>query len=582
MKILWIIAVMIMANQSFAQEFEGLPFGVNNFYYPFQVAQVKGISTTEKLDSALNTEKIPIFLDLGVANGRIHPEAFGSMAFGNIDSARDGADFDFSLQDVYVRNAQDNQIRLLLSLGPFVSKSPPEWTTTDSFIPDDTLAYRAYVRATVERYDGDGIDDMPGLLEPIKYWQLDNEADLHYIRRGSSSFQSPEEYVRVLQMSWEELKIADPDARLMINLAGLGQGIDLASEYLQDLIDLGALNYFDILSYHVYPSSYNFSDVRSFHSSITSMVGAKPIWITETAITSKSVDGFADSTIANETNQALWLVKNYVYHIANGVQNVMWLNYDDFAPAVNRMMKYGGLMTFSNHQKKLSYYTYKQMIEKLEGSDWDAVRTIQKVDNLYAYQFTKTETDELVYIAWWDWSDEPSYSEGDTKTVSIEVGYIDSIRITHAIPMAESGEDLNENDYPAFFTSKAEKVFSGMVTIDLGESPVFVEVLSPATSIDGKSAITPAFTLSQNHPNPFSQSTTINFGLQIPGYVELLILDGLGREIKILSNEYKAKGNYSITWDGRDDDNIIMDGGVYFYQIKINDFIRTKKLLFIN
>ena len=27
----------------------------------------------------------------------------------------------------------------------------------------------------VERYDGDGVDDMPGLEIPVKHWEIDNE-----------------------------------------------------------------------------------------------------------------------------------------------------------------------------------------------------------------------------------------------------------------------------------------------------------------------------------------------------------------------------------------------------------------------
>jgi hypothetical protein len=44
-----------------------------------------------------------------------------------------------------------------------------------SYLPVDTPAYQAFVRATIERYDGDGLSDMPGLVTPIRYWQVDNE-----------------------------------------------------------------------------------------------------------------------------------------------------------------------------------------------------------------------------------------------------------------------------------------------------------------------------------------------------------------------------------------------------------------------
>ncbi|MFQ5605870.1 MAG: glycosyl hydrolase [bacterium] len=187
---------------------------------------------------------------------------------------------------------------------------------------------------------------MPGLLAPIKYWQLDNEADLHYKHRGSGDFDNPNECFQVLRMTYEELKIADPEVRLMINLAGLGKGIDIANQYLQDLIDLSALNYFDILSYHVYPTSYKFTEVMNFFNTMQILVGEKPVWIKETAVTSKGVNGFEDSLIANEANQAIWLIKNFLYHAASGVRKVLWLNHEDFTPSVNNLLKYGGLMTF--------------------------------------------------------------------------------------------------------------------------------------------------------------------------------------------------------------------------------------------
>ncbi|MFQ5605869.1 MAG: hypothetical protein ACE5HS_21575 [bacterium] len=83
---------MLQANSSFSQQFEYSPFGTNDFYNPFLVAQVKEISTPDELDTALSEEKIPISLDLGVSNRRIHPGAFGSFAFGNIDTGKDGKD----------------------------------------------------------------------------------------------------------------------------------------------------------------------------------------------------------------------------------------------------------------------------------------------------------------------------------------------------------------------------------------------------------------------------------------------------------------------------------------------------------
>jgi hypothetical protein len=41
--------------------------------------------------------------------------------------------------------------------------------------PEHMGSFRAYIRQLVERYDGDGKDDMPGLLQPILHYQIGNE-----------------------------------------------------------------------------------------------------------------------------------------------------------------------------------------------------------------------------------------------------------------------------------------------------------------------------------------------------------------------------------------------------------------------
>ena len=43
--------------------------------------------------------------------------------------------------------------------------------------PYDMAAYANFIAKLVERYDGDSIDDMPGLTVPIKHWELMNEPE---------------------------------------------------------------------------------------------------------------------------------------------------------------------------------------------------------------------------------------------------------------------------------------------------------------------------------------------------------------------------------------------------------------------
>ncbi|MBU4070163.1 MAG: hypothetical protein KJ646_04235, partial [Nanoarchaeota archaeon] len=120
-----------------------------------------------------------------------------------------------------------------------------------------------------------------------------------------------------------------------------------------------------------------------------------------------------------------------------------------------------------NHYKNLGFYTYKLMVEKLEGSDWDNIQTIQESDNVYVYKFIKNG--EPVWVAWWDYFDDTTSS----KTISVDVGDINSVKITEAVPKYESGKEVT--DYNTAFNTETKTVSGGKVEIILGEIPVFVE-----------------------------------------------------------------------------------------------------------
>ncbi len=57
------------------------------------------------------------------------------------------------------------------------------------------------------------------------------------------------------------------------------------------------------------------------------------------------------------------------------------------------------------------------------------------------------------------------------------------------------------------------------------------------------------YSLSQNYPNPFNPSTIITYGLPKSGNVKLIVYDILGREVKILVDEFKHANIYEISFD---------------------------------
>ncbi len=57
----------------------------------------------------------------------------------------------------------------------------------------------------------------------------------------------------------------------------------------------------------------------------------------------------------------------------------------------------------------------------------------------------------------------------------LDVDLTTNALITKAVPDADSGAYLIEDDYPDFFETETEIVFNGQVNIILGENPVYVE-----------------------------------------------------------------------------------------------------------
>ena len=80
------------------------------------------------------------------------------------------------------------------------------------------------------------------------------------------------------------------------------------------------------------------------------------------------------------------------------------------------------------------------------------------------------------------------------------------------------------------------------------------------------------FSLKQNYPNPFNPETTIRFQLPEASHVVLKIFNLVGQEVKAVVDEQYQAGEHSVQWDGKDDKGNVVSSGMYFYQIKANDF----------
>ncbi len=105
--------------------------------------------------------------------------------------------------------------------------------------------------------------------------------------------------------------------------------------------------------------------------------------------------------------------------------------------------------------------------------------------------------------------------------------------------------------------------------------------LNAIEDLEQAGSILNSFRLLSNHPNPFNPSTNINYELTQPGNVEVIIYDVMGKEITTLVSDHQIAGSYQIQWKGDNSQGVNVAGGMYFYQLSVDEASETKKMLLI-
>jgi hypothetical protein len=89
------------------------------------------------------------------------------------------------------------------------------------------------------------------------------------------------------------------------------------------------------------------------------------------------------------------------------------------------------------------------------------------------------------------------------------------------------------------------------------------------------------FFLEQNFPNPFNPSTVIHYQISAKSQVQLVVYDLLGRLVATLVNAIEESGTHSVIWNGRNDEGEEMSSGIYFYRLKTESSVISKKMVLL-
>ncbi len=381
-------------------------------------------------------------------------------------------------------------IRILANIAPDHPRFSHGYTLPQSYIPVDEEKYAVFVRATVERYDGDGIDDMPGLTSPIKHWQVGNEP-----HAGLSGF------AQLQRITYQAIKEACPDCTVLIGgAAGFPDNYvrQFDAVYGPILAELTG-QYVDAFDFHWYGTasgeyrlrdSVTGEDVYEHVRAALTVSGFPPdlpIWITEMGSYSGDPAG-PRFPFQSERQQAEDYFKRFIYSLARGVKKVFpafglmegFKHDDGYFDHTGLIYDGRGSNDLGLSVKKLDYYTYKVMTERLEGADWSTLTLLRdgtRSDHLYLFRVLRDE--RPIYIAWWDYFDEPGYTPGDTKTITLAGLSGTAVTVTDLVPDYTDGSQVS--DYAEAFTVTTYPVSDGRVTLMVGSDPLLVEE-QPATA----------------------------------------------------------------------------------------------------
>ena len=205
--------------------------------------------------------------------------------------------FSWEETDKYVVYAQEHNQKIIATIWPHANweqktckrkraKSPFGKKFTKYLSkPCSMDNYRAFLIKLVDRYDGDGKNDMKGLTKPIRHWQIMNEPEFKMFFKGKE-----DEFVEIFNFSSELIRSKQKDA--VIVMAGAAGMFPENKKFWKSALPK-IKNHFDVAAiHHITPPDGKCDKelwVDEFSSLLKDLNIDKPIWVTEAMMGACSV-----------------------------------------------------------------------------------------------------------------------------------------------------------------------------------------------------------------------------------------------------------------------------------------------------
>ncbi|MBM3709939.1 MAG: hypothetical protein FJW61_05915 [Actinobacteria bacterium] len=233
-------------------------------------------------------ESLPKLASMEIYWIRPHP---GEVIWDKIEDK--SGSYNWKPVDEYIKKAQSLGVHVFLTIWPYAEWDQDEChsdlpSTPDPFgrvlperkgIPCDWGRYQKFLSALVERYDGDGQEDMPGLIYPVNYFEIGNEPEMH---EGNNIFfqGTPEDFAILLKKSSEPMRKANPDVKILHG--GIASSGDFSKEFWGKVFSQeGISEHFDIANVHDLQGAAD-ANVEFIKNLLKENgITEKPIWVTE-------------------------------------------------------------------------------------------------------------------------------------------------------------------------------------------------------------------------------------------------------------------------------------------------------------
>jgi cellobiose-specific phosphotransferase system component IIB len=426
--------------------------------------------------------------------------------------------------------------------------------------------WQNFLMAAVDRYNGDGINDLNGFVN-VKYWQIGNE-----IPCLQSAGLSPEDYAEIVALSESAIHSIDPEAKICLVAPTNGFQVELYLQLsIQELAILGIP--IDVIDIHHWRNAGNYKiQAISEYRDILDSNGYEnvEIWSCEHGTWCYQPD---NQPFQTKSEQAESLVKRYLWNFANGMDKLFWNNlmeWHGFAGNPGSVFNSMGLIgdgSFCgeppdefNHIRK-NYYSYKILAENIDSHKAEFIGENDFHDEAngnYGYTYCDLETGNYIQFVW---------TELDSAVYSFSID--DEYEWTNLIPIDDDG------NFETLFLQP------GTYSITILAGDVFLLKKEGQSSTEEGTTGPASARLNQNFPNPFQSVTTVSYSLQCSGNVSVAIFDIAGRRICTLVDAIQPDGNHSVVWDGRDNRGYQVSSGIYFCRLDTGEVSLTNTMLLL-